>query len=268
MPRDLADKIIMFSVIGLVAWAIIGLPMIQQARPYYYDLLAKAEGQNSQTSESQEKSINEKNNPERKDESQRHSYFLEHASDWLVAIFTGLLVYVTYRLVISTNRLWEEARDTANRQERTTKTLERAYLHVLPQGIDVTVQGAVLGQIVICNAGHLPARKVSNDARIVWSDDRSLSDFEEADIPIRHTNVLPAGGQMPKGTGALNAGRTVLAAGQGFVYVFGRVTYEDGFGELRWLTFCHRYNCSSPKLKNGGIDSKYARHHHYYNDGD
>jgi hypothetical protein len=33
--------------------------------------------------------------------------FLDHTPDWFVAAFTGLLVYVTYRLVNSTNRLWE-----------------------------------------------------------------------------------------------------------------------------------------------------------------
>ena len=31
MPKDLADRVIMFSVIGLVAWAIIGLPAVQWA---------------------------------------------------------------------------------------------------------------------------------------------------------------------------------------------------------------------------------------------
>ncbi len=102
----------------------------------------------------------------------------------------------------------------------------------------------------------------------MWSNDRAKSDFEEAKIPIQHTNVVAAGGEMARGTGALNGGRAVLTAGRGFIYVWGKVTYEDGFGEPRWLTFCHRYNCASPKTNDGGIDGKYARHHHYYNDGD
>jgi hypothetical protein len=34
-------------------------------------------------------------------------YFLDHLPDWFVAAFTGLLVYVTARLVGSTNKLWE-----------------------------------------------------------------------------------------------------------------------------------------------------------------
>jgi hypothetical protein len=34
-------------------------------------------------------------------------YFLDHLPDWFVAVFTGFLVYVTNRLVKSTNKLWE-----------------------------------------------------------------------------------------------------------------------------------------------------------------
>ena len=266
MLRDLADKIIMFCVIALGVWAIIGLPLIKQYPPYYYVQSTETEGQHGQTSQLRKKLINEKNSVS-KDDRKWYRSLLEHASDWFVAIFTGLLVYVTFRLVMSTNKLWEETRDTADRQDRNTRILQRAYLHVLPRGIDVTQQGAVLGQVAICNSGHLPARKVSNDAKIIWSDDRSLSSFEETDIPIRHTNVVPAGGEMRRGTGTLNDGRTVLAAGRGFIYVWGKVTYEDGFGEPRWLTFCHRYSCGDPRLKAGGIDARYARHHYHYNDG-
>src|SRR5262245_39808985 len=40
MPKDISDRIIIFSVIGLVAWAIFGLPLIQwlfdpQGFPHY-----------------------------------------------------------------------------------------------------------------------------------------------------------------------------------------------------------------------------------------
>lgn len=147
------------------------------------------------------------------------------------------------------------------------KTLQRAYLHVSPLGIDVTPQGAVIGRVAIHNSGHLPARRVSSNARIVWSDDRSLDIFDEPEVTIQHSNVLAVADEMPRGTGTLNDGRRVLNAGRGFIYVWGKVTYQDGFGEARWLTFCHRYNCASPKLESGGIDPKFSRHHHFYNDG-
>jgi|HubBroStandDraft_6_1064221.scaffolds.fasta_scaffold537903_2 hypothetical protein len=199
-------------------------------------------------------------------ESGNYSFWEKAACD-PVAYFTLLLVGVTGVLACSTIGLWIVTWRGTGIQARDTRILQRAYLHVAPRGIEVSPQGAVTGQVAICNAGHLPARKVSSDARIMWSDDRSVSDFEEAKVPIRHTNVLPAGGEMLRGTGPLNGGRTVLATQEGFIYVWGRVTYEDGFDEPRWLTFCHRYNCGSPQLREGGMAAKYARHHHHYNDG-
>src|SRR5581483_5523765 len=79
MPKISADRVIMFSVVGLVAWAIIGLPLFDSLQAH----------------------------PPHNHEDNWYSTFLDHAPDWFVAIFTGLLVYVTYRLVKSTNKLWE-----------------------------------------------------------------------------------------------------------------------------------------------------------------
>ena len=59
-------------------------------------------------------------------EQRTHDPFTNHAPDWFVAIFTGFLVYVTYRLVTttgdlrrSTDKLWEAG-------ERQIAHLERA----------------------------------------------------------------------------------------------------------------------------------------------
>lgn len=184
----------------------------------------------------------------------------------LTAISTALLVYVTYRLVVSTNKLWHEARETAERQERTTKILQRSYLHVLPRGIELTTRQTVLGHNSNLQRRTFTSRKVSGDAKIIWSDARSLSDFKEIDFAIDHTNFLAVGGEMAKGTGALGDGRSVLAAERGYIYVWGKVSYKDRFGQPRWLTFCHRYPCEASKTKAGGIAPQYARHHYYYND--
>jgi hypothetical protein len=190
-----------------------------------------------------------------------------------VAYFTVWLVGFTGVLALSTIGLWWVSWRGISIQARDTRILQRAYLQVLPRGIDVTRERMVLGQIAIHNAGNLPARKVSNDAKIVWSEDRDLSTFEDATFP-QQSAVLPARSEMLRGTGALEGGRTVLAARQGFIFVWGKVTYEDGFGEPRWLTFCHRYNCASPNkpgsepIIGGGIAAEYARSHHFYNDGD
>jgi hypothetical protein len=56
-----------------------------------------------------------------------------------------------------------------------------------------------------------------------------------------------------------------------FIYVWGRVTYLDGFGKRRFTNFCHRYNTAMKKPPAGGgyvIREEDARYHDYGNDAD
>jgi hypothetical protein len=129
----------MFSVIALVAWAIIGLPLVQQA-------------------------------------STEHLW--EDAPHWFVAAFTGLLVYVTYRLVTSTNKLWTATTNAANAQQTDTRIIQRAYLSVEPGGLQPLVDGSprLVCTVIIRNAGNLPARDVS------WYIDREIVSEDDHDI--------------------------------------------------------------------------------------
>ena len=184
-------------------------------------------------------------------------------TDWLLAALTFFLALFTYRLWKSTDKLWETA-------EADTRIIQRAYLNVIPRGVETNPAGAVVGQVSIRNAGHLPARNVSASVKIGWFDSRSETKFDTGRIPVQST-VLPAGAEMPRGSGALESGKAVLNAKKGYIYVWGSVTYEDGFGVNRWLTFCHRYTCETAGSVPGrteGIDARHARHHHEHNDGD
>jgi len=78
-----------------------------------------------------------------------------------VAIFTALLGYVTYRLVQSTNQLWNEANRAARQQELDTQILQRAYIAVEPLGLLPIGVNEVNGHYRIDNAGRLPARPSS-----------------------------------------------------------------------------------------------------------
>jgi hypothetical protein len=259
----------MFSVIGLVAWAIIGLPLVtslEQASISCGEQLTKSEIQSGQVAQPVAQTLTERQPPNLNRETKWYCTFLEHTPDWFVAIFTGLLVYVTYRLVKSNNLLWKATKDATDRQVKDTQILQRAYLTVLRGGIDIGTDGSVIGQVIVFNTGHLPARKVSAFVKIMWSAGRDLSDFDSAQNP-QQTIVLPVNTELPIGSGALAAGRQRMATGNGYVYVWGRVTYEDGFGTPRWLIYCHRYNCASPKNAQGGIEVKYGRYHYHHNDG-
>src|SRR6185369_1548321 len=77
--------------------------------------------------------------------------------EWLLGIVTFLLWYAT-------NRLVREGREAAKGQANDTRILQRAYLSVEPGGIlpfEDDDSDRVVGEIVIRNAGHLPARDVS-----------------------------------------------------------------------------------------------------------
>jgi hypothetical protein len=184
----------------------------------------------------------------------------------IIAIFTRRLFKATAGLKESTDKLWTTTTTAAKVQEDDTRVLQRAYLEARRGGIDVTIDNQVIGQVVFFNAGALPARKVTVYAKIMWSESRDADEFSEAQIPPRAL-VLPAKSELPTGTGILEGGRGRLNQGRGYIFVWGRATYDDGFDKPRWLIFCHRYNCGSPKPGDGGISERYGRMHHHHNDG-
>lgn len=94
---------------------------------------------------------------------------LEKPTDWLVAIFTGLLVIIAVRQIFD------------------TRILQRAYVSVEPLGIEAMFDGAhLIGHVGIRNAGHLPARFVS------WFIDmKYTTSGDEADFPLKkQTGIL------------------------------------------------------------------------------
>lgn len=187
----------------------------------------------------------------------------------IVAISGAVTAVATIFIAIFTTVLACVARRQAGLVEgqmKLTEILERAYLNVEPYGIEIDTKKDVIGHAAIVNKGRVPAREVSLFIRLKWDADANLGSFDSAAITPT-TQVLPVGVEMPAGTNSLSAAeRANFESKNGFLYVWGRVTYKDGF-EQRWLDFCHRYNCASPRNSEGGIDPKYGRYHHSHNDG-
>jgi hypothetical protein len=213
-----------------------------------------------------------------------------------VAIFTGLLVYVTYRLVKttgdlrqSTDKLWEAgerqiavAQQSASAAEQSARTADaalritqRAYLSVEPRGIGpfrtrLGTPGAsveVLGRLRIRNVGNIPARRVRWFVRITCDPDRLWNGFQIEDGGFVGDNVIPPGTAIGKGTKTILSTELMLfgEAKSRYCYVWGQVRYDDGFGIERTTNFCHRYNCEARTLENT-IPRKHARYHDYGND--
>lgn len=134
------------------------------------------------------------------------------------------------------------------RQIADTRILQRAYLSVEPLGIepiagaDNQQSNAVVG---IKNTGHLPATNVA------WVIEIDLCG-EKRWIPPpisrkrEGQNVIAPGAIMPQGSEPYMFTYNDLAEIRTqFFYVWGNVTYNDGFGKTTRIDFCHRYNCAN-----------------------
>ena len=144
---------------------------------------------------------------------------------------------------------------------RDTKILQRAYLGVKPGGIHHMRDKSIIAYVTFVNSGNLPARNVRNEVKIKWfDDDGNRSDFGNIQITDEASVLLLPKIEIERGTEALSEKEAAgYRAKQGFIYVWGRLEYDDGIGtERRWLIFCHRYNCRKPDV---------WRQHHHHNDG-
>ena len=173
---------------------------------------------------------------------------------------TDPVALFTLVLSIATVGLWVATLDGIRRQSNETKILQRAYLGTELRGLR-DMNRNVIAHVAFVNRGNLPARKIRNAVKIGWSSDGDKKEFEKIEVLDPGTIILLPKTQTERGTGALSP--SDLAQSQtntGFVYVWGRIEYDDGFGgKPRWLIYCHRYNLGSPKA---------GRLHHHHINGD
>lgn len=173
-----------------------------------------------------------------------------------VDISAGITAIATFTIAWFTITLSRVGR----RQISDTRILQRAYLGAEPRGIAEMQDKTIIAHVAFVNSGNLPARNVRNNVKIGWFDNRDKIDFDKVTMGNEGGILLLPKMKVERGT--LNLSDVDAAKyreGRGFIYVWGRAEYEDGFNQTRWLIFCHRYNCSKPDA---------FRHHHHHNDGD
>jgi hypothetical protein len=193
---------------------------------------------------------------------------LSHAETW-TALGTIFIAAFTFTLKRSTDHLWEATLNAAKRQEKDTRILERAYISVEPAGIHPFNSAEfIVGHVKFVNRGHLPARKVSE---FIWMKKGNQGLRKEelpiGTIPERKLVIAP---QTYAGCGT-NSLEGKDIADSDYLYVYGKVTYLDGFESTpRWIEFCHRYPSKMARDVTGGkaISSRYARYHEEGNDAD
>jgi hypothetical protein len=184
---------------------------------------------------------------------------------------TDPVAFFTFWLVISTVGLWVATGVGIFFQIKDTRVLQRAYISVKPRGVKVFVTGdAYSCDVSFDNVGNLPARKVEWFIDRVFSRDRFLADLPIPQDRYEGNVVIAPGASMKKGGKHIDK-ESFKAAINGprpsWLYVWGAVRYDDGFGTSRFTNFCHRYNIAAT-ASSGGIAEEDGRYHVHGNDAD
>ena len=190
----------------------------------------------------------------------------------VLAVWIVVLSFVTFLLFLSTRRMVKDARDARTRQEKDTRILQRAYLSVQPDGIRRLYKPpeTAYASISIVNAGNLPARNIAWVINQAFSNEDELKDFpvdrskaEGANVVVPRSPMIQGGQPFPAGLGTF----ATPESSSKYLYVWGAVFYNDGFGDNRTTKFCHRYNGIN---YNGSSDviAEHGRLHSYGNDAD
>lgn len=204
------------------------------------------------------------------------------AGEAAIAIFAFFLVGFAALLWASTHRLWVALRDIAQAQRRDVEITQRAYVTAYPAGVIPFDSAAnANGHVGFRNVGRVPARKVR------WYIEVGASaDVRRAHFPVRQLSgnaVIPASSEMQQwGSTAVSPQEfNNFQANTLWVYVWGSVHYDDGFGNERHTDFCHRYDArgfaftvpgissaQAMQLGKAMISSDGAVYHQYGNDAD
>ena len=211
----------------------------------------------------------------------RLNHFIEKNDKSIVAGFTVISAFSTIFLWLATSKLWHatntlasDAKITAERQAAETQILQRAYISVAPLGIErIPGKPAYTNTFSFENVGHLPARNVRWTFYNEINSDRLFTGtlIIESDFKGRK-NVIPPGTKIRQGGRNYEKSQYLLATdlirrgGESFLYVWGEVRYDDGFGADRFCKFCYRYNMGA--ARNDWIKPDTARQHIHGNDAD
>lgn len=167
-------------------------------------------------------------------------------ADTIIASFTIILAISTIGLWGSTQRLAKDAASAAIRQSEETKTLQRAYLTGEPQGVLPGLDKRNIGFVGFKNVGHLPATDAHWFLQMEFSVERDFKP-DITKIPLKEyygNNLIVPGAEMRQAVygDITKEDWKRVREGNGYVYVWGRILYADGFDKLRWTDVCHRYN--------------------------
>jgi hypothetical protein len=163
--------------------------------------------------------------------------------------------------------LWKATTEASKAQLDDTRILQRAYLGVIPRGIDLyrSADGRLSCDVSFVNSGNLPARNVSWVIDRKFCTDPRLNDFPIDESRIDGNNLILPHGEIRKGGPWINSAeldafrhRQQDIPDSCWLYVWGSVRYMDGFNRKRFVDFCYRYYLAGTTWT---IDEKEGRQH-------
>ena len=202
--------------------------------------------------------------------------------DFVIAIFSVFLAAFAGLLWWAIHQLQNAVRESTRSQKRDSEIIQRAYLSAYPLGIDPLDAAAYAeGHVGIRNVGHLPARKVRWFIDVTTSSDSRRTHFPIGQLS--GNNVIHSGSEM-KQWGRTAVSRQEFQSFQEnniWLYVWGAIHYDDGFGNDRHTNFCHRYDArgfspsvsgmspqQTSQLGRATISAEGAIYHQHGNGGD
>ena len=155
----------------------------------------------------------------------------------VLSLFTGLLVFVTGGLIWVGYRQILLTKAIADRQTNDTEIIQRAYVNVEPGGLTEhrDRDDRLHTTVIFRNVGHLPARNLRWYGTFGNASDTATDTFPIGALG-EGAIVLPPGATSIQHVGTVFTDRL-----QNSLFVWGIVTYEDGFGKQRFTRFCHLY---------------------------
>jgi len=246
---------------GVLAWQSKQPPSNNYGRP------AVAESQVREGGQAIADPSAEKNHREGQQKGNWYDTFFEHLAEWLIAVFNGLLVYVTYRLVTttgdlraSTDRLWNagerqiavadkaataatlSAQEAVRMRENLERQLRAYVVKTLGEVRNLREGEAPQAHVVIENTGQTPAYDVR-----AWIG-AALGRFPPAEPPP------PFPSRPEASIASIGAGKELhltvflsgpltqqnlagLIDGSLAIHVIGRAEYRDAFGERQHTLF-------------------------------
>lgn len=244
-----------FALLALVFVAAAGL-FIQQPKQTHFVQPTKSEQQHSVAREAASKNQTVKDDSEGDEETLWYNTFLEHMPDWFVALFTGFLTIVTWRLVVSTNKLWEAgerqlkvgqasvdaavlsyqvAATTAERQLRAYVGVQSIYFRTLNDQTAAVV-------VEITNFGQTPAHNFDTSLRLLLRPHPLQIPIAAVLTPMQPDKEHGSFSLMPGAKSiviceigmtnvvGLNNPTDTLRRGDWALYLNGSIFYRDIFG--------------------------------------